>query len=281
MSQSQRQVSWRQGPSGPPRAYRESSNRHRNDLVMVDSMALQTVKIAGSNKAPGLSVHSDSSGGGRQLNIYTKLAEAKSTICFKVDSQDAALQAYRQVRDMNPSAPVGGVMFSVAPKADTQFVDVKNVDWSSMVAPRSEESPDSWSDLEEALFQALRKLLYPMCPSDSLTGGSQLPNAPIKTQSRLPPRIPSPFTVLVPCWDPFLLRVPGSSTVLVPCLGPFPLRTPSPSAVLVPCLGFLRSAHVEIIETSISTAPKVTQWSCLRGCMHCLSCFWSKRWCST
>ncbi|KAH7264532.1 hypothetical protein B0J15DRAFT_547292 [Fusarium solani] len=155
MSQSQRQVSWRQGPSGPPRAYRESSNRHRNDLVMVDSMALQTVKIAGSNKAPGLSVHSDSSGGGRQLNIYTKLAEAKSTICFKVDSQDAALQAYRQVRDMNPSAPVGGVMFSVAPKADTQFVDVKNVDWSSMVAPRSEESPDSWSDLEEALFQAL------------------------------------------------------------------------------------------------------------------------------
>ncbi|KAJ3458042.1 hypothetical protein MRS44_012151 [Fusarium solani] len=155
MSQSQRQVSWRQGPSGPPRACRESSNRHRNDLVMVDSMALQTVKIAGSNKAPGLSVHSDSSGGGRQHNIYTKLAEAKSTICFKVDSQDAALQAYRQVRDMNPSAPVGGVMFSVAPKADTQFVDVKNVDWSSMVAPRSEESPDSWSDLEEALFQAL------------------------------------------------------------------------------------------------------------------------------
>ncbi|KAI8658894.1 hypothetical protein NCS55_01167900 [Fusarium keratoplasticum] len=155
MSQSQRQVSWRQGPSGPLRAYREGSNRHRNDLVMVDSMALQTVKITGSNKAPGLSVHSDSSGGGRQLNICTKLAEAKSTICFKVDSEDAALQAYRQVRDMNLSAPVGGVMFSVAPKADTQFADVKNVDWSSMVAPRSEESSDGWSGLEEALFQAL------------------------------------------------------------------------------------------------------------------------------
>ncbi|KAM6521911.1 hypothetical protein FALCPG4_011610 [Fusarium falciforme] len=118
-------------------------------------MALQTVKITGSNKAPGLSVHSDSSGGGRQLNIYTKLAEAKSTICFRVDSEDTALQAYRQVRDMNPSAPVGGVMFSVAPKADTQFVDVKNVDWSSMITPRSEEATDGWSDLEEALFQAL------------------------------------------------------------------------------------------------------------------------------
>ncbi|UPK93459.1 hypothetical protein LCI18_004394 [Fusarium solani-melongenae] len=155
MSQSQRQVSWRQGPSGPPRAYREGSNRHRNNLVMVDSMALQTVKITGTNKAPGLSVHSDSSGGGRQLNIYTKLAEAKSTICFKVDSEDAALQAYRQVRDMNPSAPVGGVMFSVAPKADTQLVDVKNVDWSSMITPRSEAATDGWSDLEEALFQAL------------------------------------------------------------------------------------------------------------------------------
>ncbi|KAL2677261.1 hypothetical protein Neosp_011030 [[Neocosmospora] mangrovei] len=152
---SQRQVSWRQGPSGPPRVYREGNNRHRNDLVMVDSMALQTVRITGSNKAPGLSVHSDSSGGGRQLNIYTKLAEAKSTICFKVDSEDATLQAYRQVRDMNPSAPVGGIIFSVAPKADNQFVDVKNVDWSSMVAPRSEEASDGWSDLEEALFQAL------------------------------------------------------------------------------------------------------------------------------
>ncbi|WAO94252.1 Hypothetical protein NCS54_01182700 [Fusarium falciforme] len=155
MSQSKRQVSWRQGPSGPPRAYRESSHRHRNDLVMVDSMALQTVKITDSNKAPGLSVHSDSSGGGRQLNIYTKLAEAKSTICFRVDSEDTALQAYRQVRDMNPSAPVGGVMFSVAPKADTQFVDVKNIDWSSMITPRSEEATDGWSDLEEAIFQAL------------------------------------------------------------------------------------------------------------------------------
>ncbi|EEU44512.1 uncharacterized protein NECHADRAFT_85138 [Fusarium vanettenii 77-13-4] len=155
MSQSQRQASWRQGPSGPPRAYREGNNRHRNDLVLVDSMALQTVKITGSNKVPGLSVHSDSSGGGRQLNIYTKLAEAKSTICFKVDSEDAALQAYRQVRDMNPSAPVGGIIFSVAPKADNQFVDVKTIDWSSMVAPRSEEASDGWSDLEETLFQAL------------------------------------------------------------------------------------------------------------------------------
>lgn len=141
---------------------------------MVDSMALQTVKITGSNKPPGLSVHSDSSGGGRQLNIYTKLAEAKSSICFKVDSEDAALQAYRQVRDMNPSAPVGGVMFSVAPKADSQFAEVKTVDWSSLVTHRSREVTDGWSDLEEALFQALRKLLYlPMCPSDSLTGDSQ------------------------------------------------------------------------------------------------------------
>lgn len=201
MSQSQRQVSWRQGPSGPPRAYREGNNRHRNDLVMVDSMALQTVKITGSNKAPGLSVHSDSSGGGRQLNIYTKLSEAKSTICFKVDSEDAALQAYRQVRDMNPSAPVGGIIFSVAPKVDNQFVDVKNVDWSSMVAPRSEEASDGWSDLEEALFQALRKFLYLMCSSDSLTSGSQLPSAPTKTQPRLPPRTPSPSTALVPCLD--------------------------------------------------------------------------------
>lgn len=221
---------------------------------MVDSMALQTVKITGSNKAPGLSVHSDSSGGGRQLNIYTKLAEAKSTICFKVDSEDATLQAYRQVRDMNPSAPVGGVMFSVAPKADTQFADVKNVDWSSMIAPRSEESSDGWSDLEEALFQALRKLLYPVCPSDSLTGGSQLPNALTKTQPRLPPRIPSPLTALVPYLDPFLLRIPELSTVLVPCLGPFLLRTPSPSAVQVPCLESLRDAHVEIIETNVSSA---------------------------
>ncbi|RSL73462.1 hypothetical protein CEP53_000753 [Fusarium sp. AF-6] len=155
MSHSQRQVSWRQGLSGPPRALRENPNRHRNDLVMVDSMALQTVKITGSNKAPGLSVHSDSSGGGRQLNIYTKLAEAKSTICFKVDSEEAALQAYRQVRDMNPSAPVGGIMFSVAPKAESQFAEVKTVDWSSLVAHGSGEATNGWSDIEEALFQAL------------------------------------------------------------------------------------------------------------------------------
>lgn len=120
-------------------------------------MALQAVKITGNNKAPGLSVHSDSSGGGRQLNIYTKLSEAKSTICFKVDSEEAILQAYRQVRDMNPSAPVGGIMFSVAPKADSQFVQVKTVDWSSLVVPRSEEAADGWSELEEALFQALCK----------------------------------------------------------------------------------------------------------------------------
>ncbi|RMJ16748.1 hypothetical protein CDV36_003622 [Fusarium kuroshium] len=170
MSHSQRQVSWRQGLSGPPRALRENPNRHRNDLVMVDSMALQTVKITGSNKAPGLSVHSDSSGGGRQLNIYTKLAEAKSTICFKVDSEEAALQAYRQVRDMNPSAPVGGIMFSVAPKAESQFAEVKTVDWSSLVTPSSGEATDGWSDLEEALFQALlakRPGKEPSTPADT------------------------------------------------------------------------------------------------------------------
>ncbi|KAJ4318909.1 hypothetical protein N0V84_006627 [Fusarium piperis] len=120
-------------------------------------MALQAVKITNSTKPPGLSVHSDSSGGGRQLNIYTKLSEAKSTICFKVDSKEAVLQAYRQAREFNPSAPVGGIMFSVAPKADSQSVDVKTVKWSSLVTPppNSGEATDGWSDHEEALFQAL------------------------------------------------------------------------------------------------------------------------------
>ncbi|KAM0433912.1 hypothetical protein ACHAPT_003855 [Fusarium lateritium] len=116
-------------------------------------MALQTVTAIGSNKVPGLSVHSDSSGGGRQLNIYTKLAQAKSTICFKVDSEEAVLQAYRMVRQLNPSAPVGGIMFSVAPKMEPQFADVATVDWSSLTA--SPQRSDDWSEQEEVLFQAL------------------------------------------------------------------------------------------------------------------------------
>ncbi|KAM5342301.1 hypothetical protein ACJ41O_013267 [Fusarium nematophilum] len=105
-----------------------AGSQAKTSLTMVDSMALQTVKTIGDKRVPGLSVHSDSNGGGAQMNIFTKVPEAQSTLMFKIESEEALIEAYRRVRAMNPSAPVGGIMFSVASKTSPHAVDVATVD---------------------------------------------------------------------------------------------------------------------------------------------------------
>ncbi|KAF4991676.1 hypothetical protein FDECE_13965 [Fusarium decemcellulare] len=101
-------------------------------LTMVDSMVLESVKVLGNLRAPGLSVHSNSRGGGSQNNIFTKVPNVQSTIAFKVESEEALIQAYRQAKAMNPLAQVGGVMFAVASKTENTYVDVAPVDWSAL-----------------------------------------------------------------------------------------------------------------------------------------------------
>jgi hypothetical protein len=59
------------------------------------------------------------------------------TIAYRVDSEETLLQAYRQVKAMNPSASVGGIMFSVAPKPESPFTEVDNVRWNSLTGRRS------------------------------------------------------------------------------------------------------------------------------------------------
>ncbi|KAM5342297.1 hypothetical protein ACJ41O_013263 [Fusarium nematophilum] len=103
----------------------DAGSQAKVNLTMVDSMAPQTV---GSRRLPSLSVHSDSSGGGAQMNIFTKLLETQSTLMFKVDSEQALIEAYRHVRAMNPSAPVWGILFGVAPKMGTSATEVSTVD---------------------------------------------------------------------------------------------------------------------------------------------------------
>ncbi|KAM0546061.1 hypothetical protein ACHAPJ_011075 [Fusarium lateritium] len=108
--------------------------KSKRDLTMVDSMLLQSVSRhtpSGRGRIPGLSIHSNSRGGGVQFNVFTKVPNFSKTIAFNVKSEEALLAAYRHVKAMNPSAPVGGVMFSVAPKYDGP-VEVANVPWSNL-----------------------------------------------------------------------------------------------------------------------------------------------------
>ncbi|KAI1056907.1 hypothetical protein LB507_001577 [Fusarium sp. FIESC RH6] len=106
------------GPSEPPRGprYPHYDSYRPRDLKMVNSMALQTISRTNSRAPPSMSIYNNSRGGGIQDNVFTKVPSASKTISFRVDSEETLLQAYRHVKAMNPSAPVGGVMFSVAPK---------------------------------------------------------------------------------------------------------------------------------------------------------------------
>ncbi|KAJ4256745.1 hypothetical protein NW762_008841 [Fusarium torreyae] len=126
----------------PPQLFRESllkptrQDKSKRDLTMVDSMLLQSVSRhtpSGCGRIPGLSIHSNSRGGGVQFNVFTKVPNLSKTIAFNVKSEEALLAAYRHVKAMNPSAAVGGVMFSVAPKYDGP-VEVANVPWSNLTS---------------------------------------------------------------------------------------------------------------------------------------------------
>ncbi|KAF4957667.1 hypothetical protein FSARC_11223 [Fusarium sarcochroum] len=129
-----------QGKNGPPRRFFQESlkptgqekDRPKRDLTMVDSMRLQSISRYNSRgRIPGLSIHSNSRGGGVQFNVFTKVPNLSKTIAFNVKSEEALLAAYRHVKAMNPSAAVGGVMFSVAPKNDGPAVEVADVPWGN------------------------------------------------------------------------------------------------------------------------------------------------------
>ncbi|RGP76407.1 hypothetical protein FLONG3_5291 [Fusarium longipes] len=132
------------GPNQPPRGPRfdprqrfYASHRTSRHLTMVDSMMLQSVGRAGSWAPPGLAIHSNSRGGGIQQDIFTKVPATSKTIAYSVDCEETLLQAYRQVKAMNPSAAVGGIMFSVAPKTASPFTEIDNVHWRSLTGRRS------------------------------------------------------------------------------------------------------------------------------------------------
>ncbi|KAF5021752.1 hypothetical protein F66182_6202 [Fusarium sp. NRRL 66182] len=109
------------------------NNKPKRGLTMVDSMVLQAVtQIRGDNRTPGLSIHSNSRGGGIQYNIFTKVPNLSKTIAFNVESEEALLEAYRHVKAMNPSAMVGGIMFSVTPKTGRPAVEVADVSWGAL-----------------------------------------------------------------------------------------------------------------------------------------------------
>lgn len=122
---------------GPWRRPYYDSYRPPRDITMVDSMVLQSVGRAGSRAPPGLAIHSNSRGGGIQQDVFTKVPSSSKTIAFRVESEETLIQAYRQVKSMNPSASVGGIMFSVAPKADSPFTEIDNIRWGSLTGRRS------------------------------------------------------------------------------------------------------------------------------------------------
>ncbi|CEI69377.1 hypothetical protein FVEN_g6908 [Fusarium venenatum] len=122
---------------GPWRRPYYDSYRPSRDITMVDSMVLQSIGRTGSRAPPGLAIHSNSRGGGTQFDVFTKVPNTSKTIAFRVESEETLLQAYRQVKAMNPSTSVGGVMFSVAPKPESPFTEIDNVRWGSLTGRRS------------------------------------------------------------------------------------------------------------------------------------------------
>ncbi|KAK2677019.1 hypothetical protein RAB80_005759 [Fusarium oxysporum f. sp. vasinfectum] len=105
--------------------------RQKQPLKQVDSMVLQAVtrNSRWGKEAPDLRVISNSKGGGTQCNVYSKVPSVAKTISFNVDDEEALLKAYRHVKAMNPSAPVGGIMFSIGAKGNRSQVD--NISWNS------------------------------------------------------------------------------------------------------------------------------------------------------
>ncbi|KAM0505475.1 hypothetical protein ACHAP8_001702 [Fusarium lateritium] len=122
---------------GPWRRPYYDSYRPSRDITMVDSMVLQSIGRTGSRAPPGLAIHSNSRGGGTQLDVFTKVPNTSKTIAFRVESEETLIQAYRQVKSMNPSASAGGLMFSVAPKPESPFTEIDNVRWGSLTGRRS------------------------------------------------------------------------------------------------------------------------------------------------
>ncbi|KAL4722949.1 hypothetical protein ACLX1H_010189 [Fusarium chlamydosporum] len=131
-----------QPPRGPrwgpwKRSYDSYRPHPRQELTMVDSMVLQSIGRTGSRAPPGLAIHSNSRGGGTQKDVFTKVPNASKTVAFRVESEETLLKAYRQVKAMNPSASVGGIMFSVASKTESPFTEVDNIRWASLTGRRS------------------------------------------------------------------------------------------------------------------------------------------------
>ncbi|KAF4956302.1 hypothetical protein FGADI_3879 [Fusarium gaditjirri] len=111
--------------------------KQKQPLKRVDSMVLQAVarNSRRGKETPDLRVISNSRGGGTQCNVYSKVPSVAKTISFSVDDEEALLKAYRHVKAMNPSAPVGGIMFSIGAKGDRGQVD--NISWNSFAGRAS------------------------------------------------------------------------------------------------------------------------------------------------
>ncbi|KAF4987423.1 hypothetical protein FGRMN_10384 [Fusarium graminum] len=117
-------------PAAAATAFKPKNGRQ---LSMVDSMALQTVSRFDNKQPPGLSIYSNSQGGGVQFNIFTKIPNMSKTIAFNVKSEEALVKAYRHVKAMNPSADVGGIMFCVAQKSSSSKAE--EIGWESLAGP--------------------------------------------------------------------------------------------------------------------------------------------------
>lgn len=60
-------------------------------------------------------------GGDSQQIVFAKVPSNSKTIAFRVDSKEILLQAYHQVKTINPFTSVGGILSSVAPKTESPF----------------------------------------------------------------------------------------------------------------------------------------------------------------
>lgn len=144
-------VDTKSGPGEPPRGPRYSRTRYDSyrpkELKMVNSMLLQAISRTNSRAPPSMSIYNNSRGGGVQDNVFTKVPSASKTISFRVDSEETLLQAYRHVKAMNPSAPVGGIMFSVPPKTEKHeflFTEVNNIRWNALTGRQNPQLPPGW-----------------------------------------------------------------------------------------------------------------------------------------